>query len=452
MNFCRKDAKTQRVGKGEFETERIHTCNYIDRLFLFALCVFASNDFINSPIAFADDWQFGGHAKYQYTVTGYARNDVQALYGDDPARDQNIDLRLKTEKRAGPWDFAAHYELLAIHGGALQTRRRLAAAGLPAVDTVSGLPDDRRRLFDLTDELTDRSRTVAVQRLDRLAFGYSTGRQVVRVGRQAVSWGNGLAFQPLDFVNPFSPIAIDKDYKTGDDMLYGQWLMAGQNDLQAIVLPRRDPATGGVESGQSSYAIKSRSRHDGFDLDLLAARHYDENLIGTGVVKSLGGAVWRLDVSYIDLRNDAGAWSFVTNLDYSWIWWDKNIYGYIEYFRNGVGESARAGYAAPNAALAARLARGELFTLARDYAAIGMQIELAPLVNVYQGLILNLNDGSGFFQVRGVYDWRQNVQWMAGVNLSFGARGDEYGGIPAGVTGAYTAPGRSMYLRGAYYF
>ncbi len=328
----------------------------------------------------------------------------------------------------------------------------MAAAGIPVTGTVNGLPDDRRRLFDLTHEITDRNRLAAVQRLDRLSLGYSSARQSLRFGRQAVSWGNGLVFQPLDFVNPFSPIAIDKDYKTGDDMLYGQWLMAGQGDLQAIVLPRRDPVTGRVESSQSSYAVKSRTRHGGFDLDLLAARHYDENLIGAGLVKSLGGAVWRLDVSYTDLANDAGAWSLVTNLDYSWIWGGKNIYGYIEYFRNGVGESDRTGYAAPNAALAARLARGELFTLARDYAALGMQIELAPLVNLYQGLILNLNDGSGFFQVRGVYDWRQNVQLMTGVNLPFGARGDEYGGIPVGVTGTYTVPGRSVYFRAAYYF
>jgi hypothetical protein len=403
------------------------------------------------PSAFADDWQFGGHAKYQYTATGYARDDVQAVHGDDPARDHAVDLRLKAEKRTGPWDFSAHYELLAIHGDSLETRRRLSDAGLSTGGTVSGLPDDRRRLFDLTDELTDRNRTVAVQRLDRLALGYSTGRQVVRIGRQVVSWGNGLVFQPLDFVNPFSPIAIDKDYKTGDDMLYGQWLLAEQGDLQAIVLPRRDPATGNVESGQSSYAVKSRTRHGAFDLDLLAARHYDENLTGAGVVKSLGGAVWRLDVSYTDLHDDAGAWSLATNLDYSWTWGGKNIYGYLEYFRNGVGEADADNYTAPNAALAARIARGELFTLARDYAALGMQIELAPLVNLYNGLILNLNDGSGFYQVRGVYDWRQNVQWMAGLNLPFGARGDEYGGIPAGA-GVYTAPGRSVYVRGAYYF
>ncbi|MBI5612483.1 MAG: hypothetical protein HY942_05400, partial [Gammaproteobacteria bacterium] len=70
----------------------------------------------------ADDWQFGGHAKYQYTVTGYVRDDIQAVYGADPARDHAVDLRLKAEKRAGPWDFSAHYELLAIRGDSPETR------------------------------------------------------------------------------------------------------------------------------------------------------------------------------------------------------------------------------------------------------------------------------------------------------------------------------------------
>jgi len=452
MKFCRKGAKAQRLGRGEFISERIGARESHLHALLCVLCVSAANDLINTPVAFADDWQFGGHAKYQYNVTQYARDDVQALYGDNPAHDQGLDLRFKAEKRDGPWDFSAHYELLALHGDSLETRRRLAAAGYPTVGTVRGLPDDRQRLFDLTGTITDQNRTAAVQRLDRLAVGYSTGSQTLRFGRQAVSWGNGLTFHPLDFVNPFSPLAIDKDYKTGDDMLFGQWLTGGQGDLQAIVLPRRDPATGNVESDQSSYAAKSRTRHGEVELDLLAARHYGENLIGAGVVKSLGGAVWRLDVGYTDLKEDSGAWSLATNLDYSWTWGGMNVYGYLEYFHSGVGESSTAGYTAPNPALSARIARGELFTLARDYASLGLQIELTPLVNLIQNLILNLNDGSGIYQLRGVYDWRQDVQLMAGLNLPFGARGDEYGGIPVGAPDTYTAIGRSVYFRGAYYF
>jgi hypothetical protein len=401
--------------------------------------------------AIADPWQLGGHVKYQYTRIDYRADDLGALFGDDPANDNSFDLRLKAERRAGAWDFAAHYELLGLAGDSVATRRALDAAGFPQRGPVNGLPDDRTRLFDLTDELVDKERTVAVQRLDRLSVGYTSARASVRFGRQAISWGNGLVFQPLDFVNPFSPFVIDKDYKTGDDLLFGQWLPTVAQELQGIIVPRRDPDTHDVESAESTYAAKYRRRFETFGLELLAARHYDENLAAASLVRSVGGAVWRLDVSATDSATEGTVLSAVTNLDYSWTWWDTNFYGYVEYFRNGFGESDAANYANPNPGLAARLARGELFTLARDYVALGGQIELTPLVNLFVNAVRNLNDASHVLQLRGVYDWQQNVQLMTGVNLPFGDRGDEYGGV-AVAPGAYAAAGRSAYARVAYYF
>jgi hypothetical protein len=411
------------------------------------LCVMA----LATMPALADDWKFGGHLKYQYTHSDRA-DDIFAVFGDDPARDHGLDLRLKAEDRRGPWDFAAHYELLALHGDTLAARRSIAAAGIPFTGPLSGLPNDDRRLFDLTHAITDRGQQAVVHRLDRLSVGYGSTRQTLRFGRQAVSWGNGLVFQPLDFVNPFSPVAIDKDYKTGDDMLYGQWLLGEKDDLQTILLSRRDPVTHHVESDQSTYAVKFRARLAGVDVDLLAARHFSENLAGIGVVKSIGGAVWRMDASFTDLENGDSAASLVTNLDYSWMWGGKNVYGYAEYFRNGVGEADSANYPVPNVELSTRIARGELFTLARDYAALGLQVELTPLFNLYANLIANLNDGSKYFQLRGVYDWQQDVQLMAGINLPSGDRGTEYGGVPVTGSSVFVSSGRAVYVRGGYYF
>lgn len=408
--------------------------------------------FLLLPAVADAEWNFGGHAKYQYTYTDYRADDVNAVFGDDPAQEHGLDLRFKAEKGAGPWEAAAHYELLAVAGTALSNRRRVAPLAPPGAGTVTGLPEDRRRLFDLTGTVTDKDRTAAVQRLDRLYIGYSAGAGFVRVGRQALSWGNGLVFHPLDFINPFSPIAIDKDYKTGDDMLYAQWALERGGDVQAIAVPRRDVATHDVESAESTYAAKLRLRAGEFDIDLIGARHFGESLAAAGLVRSLGGAVWRFDARYDDSDNGRGRWSFVTNLDYSWTWSGKNYYGYVEYFRNGAGEADAGRYSTPTAAAAARVARGELFTLARDYTALGVQVELHPLFNAFGNLIWNLNDGSLFLQVRGVYDWKQNVQLIAGIDAGSGGRGDEYGGIPVAGTNAFLAPGRSLYVRAAYYF
>jgi hypothetical protein len=409
------------------------------RRLLFALLLVAAS-------ANADEWKFGGHAKYQFTHTDFRADDLNAVVGDDPAQDHDLDLRLKAERRSGAWDAAVHYELLATRGDSTATRRLLAALGIAGSTAAGGLPDDRRRLFDLTHTLTDSGREAAVHRLDRLSLGYVTESAALRAGRQAVSWGNGLVFHPLDFINPFAPLAIDKDYKTGDDMLFGQWTLAASADVQAIVVPRRAAATRDIDSAESTAALKWRQRVGAFDLDAIGARHYDDSLVGIGIVRSLGGAVWRLDLRHDD------AWLGATNVDYSWTWFGHNVYGYLEYFRNGVGESTRRAYVTPNAELAARIARGELYTLARDYLALGMQFETDPLVNLFASAIWNLNDRSGVVQLRLVYDWRQDAQWLAGVGVPFGERGDEFGGIPVAGTGAFLTAGRSAFVRLAYFF
>ena len=414
--------------------------------------LFAVGLLVTSSPAVAEGWEFGGHLKYQFSSTDFQSGDVAALYGDDPARDHAFDGRIKAEWRKHGWDFAAHYEVLALSGDSLETRRALTTAGLLASGRTTGLPDDRQRLFDLSDEFIDQRRTAAVHRLDRLSVGYSTGNATLRLGRQAMSWGNGLAFQVFDFVNPFSPTAIDKDYKVGEDMLYGQWQWMGQGDLQLLLLPRRDPLTHKLDHERASQAFKLHARAAGFDVDALAARHYDQTLLGLGVVRSVGGAVWRLDVMHAEVPRRDGVWSFVTNLDYSWILFGKNMYGFAEYFRNGFGVYREADYLAMDPQLTARVARGELYTLGRDNLVVGMQMEIGPLLNVFVTLLQNLNDASRLVQLRGVYDWRQNLQVMAGVNLPAGERGSEYGGIPIASGGPYLAVGSSVYARMGYYF
>jgi len=407
---------------------------------------------LTAPPAYAEGWEYGGHLKYQYTFTGYRSTDVAAIFEEDTARDHSVDGRLKAGWRGHGFDFAAHYEVLALVGDSLKIRRALVAAGLPATGTVSGLPDDRHRLFDLTDDFIDDNHASAVHRLDRLSVGYTRGSATLRFGRQAVSWGNGLAFQVLDFVNPFSPLAIDKDYKTGEDMLYGQWQLAAMGDAQFMLLPRRDTLTRDLDHEQASQALKLHTRASEFDVDVLAARHYDQTLLGVGVVRSIGGAVWRLDVLHTGIPGSDDVWSLVTNIDYSWVLFGKNMYGFAEYFRNGFGSARASGYMVADPELTARLVRGEVYTVGRDYAALGVQIELSPLVNAFASMIQNLDDASRYLQLRGVYDWRQDTQFMAGINLPDGERGSEYGGLPTGLPGTWFAPGRSLFARAAFYF
>lgn len=414
-------------------------------LVLSGCLLFSSNN------ATAENWDFGGHIKYQIDGTHYKSDNLYAQYGKQSTLDNFLDFRLTAENHWQAWNAQIHYEILARYGDTRKTQTALANTGL--VTTTFGLPKDNHRLLKLTDEWGNNEKLEAVQRLDRLFLGYNGEQLVIRIGRQAVSWGNGLIFHPLDIFSPFSPTEIDKDYKTGDDMIYGQWLFDSGDDLQMILLPRRNPDTNNIESEQSSFAFKYRGRYqEQWDFDLLAARHFDENILGIGLNKDILEALWRFDVSATRLKEGGTAVSLITNMDYSWVWFERNFYGFIEYFRNGVGKTQRAKYLAPDSALQTRLQRGEIYTQNRDYLGGGVQIELTPLFNFYTNLISNLHDSSGIFQIRGIYDWMENLQLIGWLDVPYGDEGTEFGGILIGDSGGNLAPGQRVYLRLIYYF
>jgi hypothetical protein len=78
-----------------------------------------------SAEAQAEGWEYGGHLKYQYTFTDYRNTDVAAVFGEATARDHSFDGRLKAEWRGRGFDFAAHYEVLALTG---DSKRRMGGA------------------------------------------------------------------------------------------------------------------------------------------------------------------------------------------------------------------------------------------------------------------------------------------------------------------------------------
>ena len=96
--------------------------------------------------------------------------------------------------------------------------------------------------------------------------------------------------------------------------------------------------------------------------------------------------------------------------------------------------------------------RGELYTLGRRYAAASMTIEVTPLFRFTPNLFVNLEDPSALAQWVVDYDWRQNLQLLAALNLPVGPTGTEYGGIETPVEGRYLATGAGVFIQLAAYF
>ncbi len=404
--------------------------------------------------SWTDSWngQFNGHLKGRVLADGFPHNSLLHDYAGSRSLDAEGELRLNFGARNGGWSLEADYQLFATYGDSVEYSRELpAAGGLMGV----GLPNDDRRLFNLTDVLSDSGRFAALQRLDRLWVGYAGDKTVLRLGRQAITWGNGFFFSPMDIVNPFDPTAVDTEYKSGDDMVYGQYLRDNGHDIQSAVVFRRNPITGDVESGEGTAAIKYHGIVGDSEFDVLLADNYGDTTLGFGGNRSLGGAVWRGDV--VLTENDSSLTvQLVTNIDYSWVWNGKNMSGALEYYYNGFGIKGGeydAASIAANPDLIERIARGEVYTLGRHYLAAGVTIELTPLWTITPNCFANLEDGSAYLQFVTQNSLGDNLTFLGALNIPVGPDGTEYGGIETGLApDQYLSTQFGVFTQLAWYF
>jgi len=395
-------------------------------------------------------YEWNGHTKMRLLGQSFDSNSIFRDLTGASAWDAEGDLRLNFSAEDRGWSFKSDYQLFALYGDRVEYSRDLSMAiGLP----FERLPNDNRRLFDLTQSLSDSGKFASLQRLDRLSIGYSTDSTVVRVGRQSLTWGNGIFFSPLDIVNPFDPAIIDAEYKTGDDMLYAQYLRNNGDDWQAAWVVRRDPISGEVQADEATSALKYHRIAGDSEYDLLIAQSYGATTFAIGGNLSIGGAVWRADL----VLTDATDWTteLVTNLSYSWVWAGKNVSGALEYYFNGFGQSDNR-HDVPslgqNPDLLARLARGQTFSIGRHYLAAGMTIELSPLWLVTPNLFLNLSDKSALMQWVTQHNLGDNLTFLGAVNIPLGPDGTEYGGVGTGSPDQFVSRSAGLFAQLAWYF
>jgi len=391
---------------------------------------------------------FGGHIKGRLLGQSFPDNSAFKQLVGSTALDIESDLRLNFEASKGRWTFNSAYQLFAGYGD------RVNLAGLLPGNPGNRLPNDDRRFFNLTHTIDDDGKFVALHRLDRLWLGYANDKAVVRLGRQALSWGNGLVFSPMDIVNPFDPTQVDTEFKAGDDMLYGQYLMVNGDDVQFSYVVRRDIVSGDPKFDESTVAAKYHGIVGNSEFDLLVASNYGDATLAVGGNRSIGGAIWRADLVVTDAAS-GGKVQLVTNLSYSWVWGGKNVSGVAEYYFDEFGQ--KDGHydtesLAQNPELLQRLARGQSFTLGRHYIAGGLTIEMTPLWILAPTLFTNLEDGSTLLQIVTRNNLSEDMEFIGALNIPIGPDGSEYGGIGLDMPGVYLSTDASLFAQLAWYF
>lgn len=404
--------------------------------------------FSHTTLAQETEYEFGGHVKGRLLGQSFPDNSAFNQLAGATAFDIESDLRLNFQASKGQWSFDAAYQLFAGYGD------RIDPAGLLPGIPDNRLPDDDRRFFNLTKIIDDDGKFVALHRLDRLSLGYTTDKAVIRFGRQALSWGNGLIYSPMDLVNPFDPAAVDTEYKAGDDMLYVQYLRANGHDIQFAYVIKRDVASGDPELDESSVALKYHGITEEAEFDLLVAQNYGDTTLGLGGNRSIAGAVWRGDVMVTDSASGNKV-QLVTSLSYSWVWGGKNVSGVLEYYFDEFGQKDErydTESLSQNTDLLERLVRGQSFTIGRHYVGAALSIEMTPLWILTPTLFANAEDQSALLQIATRNNLRENMEFIGALNLPLGPDGSEYGGIALDMSGLFLSSDASLFAQLAWYF
>jgi len=359
--------------------------------------------------ATADDgMEFGGHTKLRLVGQSFGDNSLFRDVAGSTSFDTAGELRLNFSTRRNGWSFHSDYQLIALRSEFL----------------ALGLPTDDQRSFDFTSTLHDGNDDAIVHRLDRLWVGYTGNKTVVRVGRQALSWGNGLFFTPMDLVNPFDPTTIDTEYKAGDDMLYAQYLRDNGDDLQGAAVFRRSLISGDVDADEATVALKYHGFAGENEYDLLVARDHDNDVLGFGGARSIGGAVVRGDIVLTDSPTETTV-ELVTNVSYSWDWAGRNVSGTAEYYYDGDDEHFVAG---------------------------SLMIEMSPLWMLSPTVVANAGDPSALLQLITQYSLSDNMTLLGSLNVPVGADGTDFGGADSGVPDRYLSFELGVFAQFAWYF
>ena len=397
---------------------------------------------------------FSGHLKFRLTYSGYPADSHYRDLTGASTEDLALDSRFNLGWQVGNWDIKTSVQAIALHADTLRLTR---SAPEDLANAGSGVPGDDRRLFDLTHTVYGRGKHAGVVRVDRLSVGYISSRGVVRVGRQAITWGNGLIFNNvMDLFNPFDPAAVDREYKPGDDMIYGQYLRDNGDDLQAVIVFRRDPTNGKFDADQASLALKYHGFTETGEYDLLLARHYGDIVIGAGGNRGvLGDTLLRGDITATFTDDHRIVPSVVASLGKSFVMGGKNVSGAIEYYHNGFGQGGKTILLEDlqlNHHLQKRIARGEIFNTGRHYLGMNAAIEVTPLFILTPAALINLEDRSALLQLAASADIGEESLLKGTLNVPTGPAGSEFGGLRHRSSGLPLARGTSIDLQFATYF
>lgn len=302
--------------------------------------------------------------------------------------------------------------------------------------------------FDWTDTILDNPDLFWNQSLYRAYAVVRAPQANLTVGRQRISWGTALFWNPTDVFNPTSPLQIEPDEKVGVDAINLEIPLGGLTLANLVVssskkyvvptpaellamgltpeelarLASQPPDLGLLasvldEEKTSAVAGRFRTTVGTYDLSLIGGEFDENRFIGanwSGYIKDAG---FRGEFTYTFSEDLPDYFRFVTGVDYAF---SNTLYFVAEYFYNGQAEKF-----SDAEVLDAQLA-GELVTLNPHFLNFGTTYDLTPLLKLQLYGIWDMKGEGVFVNPEVYYSARANLDVRVGAQLFTGNRGSDF--------------------------
>ena len=350
----------------------------------------------------ADLWQQGDSS---LKLTGYYKNLLFSSETIFPRTEQfTLDLnRLRLELQGKARDRAVldiQYDHEVFLGSFLKTEMFNIQ--------INQEPDT---YLDLENAYLDHSRFFARHRLYRGYLTFYLPYADLTIGRQRIAWGTTRFWNPTDSLNPFNPIQLEREERTGVDALLTDVSLGALSKLSLVYAPQDSRE-------ESSLAVRMRTNTSGFDLSAMGGFFKEDRVVGfdfAGAIKDIG---IRGEAAYTFSDLEDNFIRTVLGADYTF----PNTFSIvIEYYYNGAGETDEKDYDFQ------RLFSGEILSVARHYMGISIGYDLTPLLRWDNYLILNLNDGSLFLSPNLTYSIITDLDLTMGIQIFEGSDNSEHG-------------------------
>jgi hypothetical protein len=372
------------------------------------------------------------------TVTwgGYVKSLTTLTASDDDRRWDGL-LRLRVKAEAAYRDFLTltiHYEIASLFGQSL-SNRAFRRAALRDPDTFA----------NLSWGIGDSSDYLVTHTLDRAYLTIKARSLTLMVGRQRIAWGSARFVSPLDLFNPFDPVAIDREEKTGTDALVAGISLGQFTGMSLVFAPT-------LPMDEASYAARFYTNFIDYDFSLVVGRFSNREVYGMDFSGQVGDvAIWGEAALYMDdaraiyaVADPSSPFGFslresrreyvraVVGAQYVF---PNTLSLVVEYYYNGKGERQKENYNLEAALTGAEPA------LAQNYLFSTVGYEFTPLCTGTFLAAYNIDDRSVLLAPSVDYSITEDLYLTVGAQIGVGEEMTEYEGRP----GFY-------YLQIRYYF